>query len=115
MRTGPAVLLAAAVLLAGCGGLPPLDDGDTPGPGETPTGADRPTDAGLSTARPPPGVLSLQVADPAELGRAHARAVENRSYVLTSNRTVRYANGTLRSRMSTRVAVDDGPGFHVRI
>ena len=109
MRPGRVVVLATAVILAGCSGVPLLDDGGEPTSRVTTTAVDRPT------APPPPGVLSLQVANPAELGRAHARAIENRSYVLTSNRTVRYENGTLRSRMATRVAVDEGPGFLVRI
>ena len=109
MRPGRVVVIAAAVFLAGCSGVPLLDDG----------GASTPTDeaptVGPPAVDPPPGVLSLQVANPAELGRAHARAIENRSYVLTSNRTVRYEDGTLRSRMVTRVAVEEGPGFLVRI
>lgn len=105
MRPGPAALLAVVVVLAGCSGLPFVggEGGDRPAATTVPDGPE--------STRPPPGVLSQQVTGPRELGRAHARAIENRSYVVTSNRTVRYANGTVRSHIAVEVAIDEEREF----
>jgi hypothetical protein len=78
-----ALLLALAVTLAGC---PAVGPGATPTPGEY-----------------PPGVTADGVTDPAALADAHADRVENTSYTLVSNRTVRYANGTVASGLFVRV------------
>lgn len=105
MHAVPAAALAVLVLLAGCGGLPFVGEER----GSTPVATPAPEDQ--VTSQPPPGIVSLQVANPAALGRAHARAIENESYVLTSNRTVAYENGTLRSRLAVRVAIDEERRF----
>jgi len=97
------VAVVLALVLAGCGGIV-LGDGEPPSP-ETAT-------TNRSTMLPPPGVSSLRVLNPSALGRAHARTIENASYVVTSNRTVLDEGGTLRSRLSTRVTVDEAGGFH---
>lgn len=90
------------LVLAGCGGA--VFGGDEPAAPETAT-------TNQSTMLPPPGVSSLRVLNPSALGRAHARTLENASYVVTSNRTVLDPTGALRSRLSTRVAVDETGGF----
>lgn len=98
-------MLAVVVVLAGCNGLPLVGDGEGDASGVTPVPGDQ------VDARPPPGILSERVVGPRELGRAHERAIENRSYVVRSNRTVRYANGTLRSRIAVDVAIDEDRSF----
>lgn len=102
----PALALVFAVILAGCGGA--VLGGDR----SPPTTATATTNQ--STILPPPGISSLRVLNPSALGRAHARAIENTSYVVVSNRTVSGPNGTLLSRLTTRIAVDDQEGFHAR-
>lgn len=92
-------LLALAVILAGC---PALD-------GEGATATVDVTPAPVPADRPfPPGVGMDGVAEPAELARAHTAVVENASYTLSSNRTIRAANGSLRSLLdvTTRLARD---------
>lgn len=91
--------LVLAMIIAGCGGGV-LSGGD--GSPRTPATAT----TNQSTMLPPPGISSLRVLNPSALGRAHARAIENTSYVVVSNRTATTPNGTLRSRLTTRVAVD---------
>lgn len=108
MRAVPVTLLVAVVLLAGCGGSPLVGEEGGGTPVATPVPRDQ------VTSQPPPGILSLQVVNPGALGRAHARAIENESYVLTSNRTVVYENGTLRSRLAFTVAIDADRRFLAR-
>lgn len=80
-------LLAAAVvlLLAGCNGF-----GGTP----TRTATPAPVPTVGEDARLAPGVTGEGVTDPSALGEAHARVVENTSYRLMMNRSVRFTNGT---------------------
>lgn len=99
----PALALVLAVILAGCGGALLGEDRSPP--------ATATATSNQSTMLPPPGISSLRVLNPSALGRAHARAVENASYVVVSNRTVTRPNGSLRSRLTTRVAVDDRGHF----
>ncbi|HKJ58806.1 MAG TPA: hypothetical protein VKA37_06235 [Halobacteriales archaeon] len=105
MRAVPAALLVASVVLAGCSGFPLVGEEG----GSTPVAPPIPEDQ--VTSQPPPGILSLQVVNPGALGRAHARAIENESYLLTSNRTVVRENGTLRSRLAVTVAIDEERRF----
>ena len=109
MRSLPPVLLAVALALAGCGAAPFVGGSDEPVPAATPVPGER------LTGPNPPGVDSGQVLNPTTLGRAHERAIENRSYVLVSNRTVRGVDETLRSRLAVRLALDEDRSFHVEV
>lgn len=109
MRALPPLLLAVAFVLAGCGGAPFVGGSDEPVPAATPVPGER------LTGPDPPGVESGRVLGPTTLGRAHERVIENRSYLLVSNRTVRRADGTLRSRLAVRLALDEDRSFHVDV
>lgn len=109
MRALPPALLAAALVLAGCGGIPFVGGSDDPTPAATPIPREQLTDPA------PPGVSSGRVLSPTTLGRAHARAIENESYVLSAQRTVRYTNGTLRSRLAIELAIDEDRTFLVTV
>lgn len=89
-----ALLVALAVVLAGCPGAVP---GGTPTP----------------EPEYPPGVTAAGVTDPAALADAHGDALENTSYTLVSNRTIRYTNGTLSSRLTVRLRLAADRQFHV--
>lgn len=98
------------VTLAGCGGIA--------GPGATPTATETP--APVPTADPSdvtfvPGVTGGGVVAPTALARSHERYLANRSYALAVNRTVRYANGTLRSQVVTRVRLARNRTYHTDI
>lgn len=97
------LLVAGLLVLAGCGGL----GGGTPTPAPT---APAETTAGAD-AFVAPGVTREGIADPDALARAHGAAVEGRSYVLASERVARYPNGTLRSRLTVRVALGADHGY----
>lgn len=90
---GTPLLVAAVFLLAGCSGF---TGGDESTPTLTP--AERP-----ETASYPPGVAADGVVSPDALAEAHTERDDAVSYTLVSNRTVRYANGTVRSGLSVRV------------
>lgn len=91
------VVVVAAVAL-GTTGVGPGPSASSE-PVSTVTAVPTTTDA----ERYPPGLSGEGVVDPVLLGRAHETALEGESYVLVSNRTVRYANGTLRSRLAVRI------------
>ncbi|WP_436911903.1 DUF7537 family lipoprotein [Halosimplex marinum] len=99
-------LVALLVVLAGCSALTPGTDRPTVTP------APVPTDSPL-----PPGVEPSGVTDPAALANAHAAALGNRSYTLVTNRTVRAANGSLRSALTVRLALSAAPArnYHARV
>ncbi|WP_276260457.1 hypothetical protein [Haloglomus litoreum] len=110
------VALAVLVLLAGCGGLaeapgaPPATDTLSPVPVPD---ADRPTRS--STPSPTvagqplvPGVTTARVADPFALVDTHLAGITAASYALRRTTTVRYPDGSLRSREVTTARV--GPG-----
>jgi len=85
--------LAAVLVLAGCGGLT----------GGAPTTSTlTPADVQPAPAYPP-GIDEDGVVDPDVLARAHGERDDEVSYTLVSNRTVGYANGTVRSRLTVRV------------
>jgi hypothetical protein len=94
------VLVALAVVLAGCPALGPQSpaaDGGTVTPDTY-----------------PPGVTADGVIDPATLADAHVAVTENASYTVVSNRTIRYTNGSLVSRLSVRLRLAADRQFHVR-
>ena len=90
------VLVTLAVALAGCPAV---------GPAATPTPEPR---------EYPPGVSVEGVVDAATLADAHDRAIKNTSYTLVSNRTVRYANGTVASALFVRLGLAADRSFLVR-
>jgi hypothetical protein len=65
--------------------------------------------------RYPPGVSAFGVSDPRTLSRAHAEAVAGASYTVASNRTVRYANDTVRSRLAVRFRLAEDRSYLVRV
>lgn len=93
------VVLPAVALLAGCSNV--LDGPSGPN-APTTTPAPVPTADPASVALAP-GVTGSGVVNPDALARSHERYLANRSYTLTVNRTTRYANGTLRSQVVTRI------------
>lgn len=99
------LLLIVVVVLAGCNGL--VGESTTT-PGLTPVGDIR-TEVGY-----PPGVDESGVVSPEALANTHSDLVSDRSYVLVSNRTVRYENGTLRSRLRVRIDLAENKTFYVR-
>ena len=90
------VLVALAVALVGCPAV---------GPAATPT---------PEPEEYPPGVSGEGVVDATTLADAHDRAIENTSYTLVSNRTVRYTNGTVASALFVRVELAADRSFFVR-
>lgn len=110
------VALAVLVLLAGCGGLAdapsaaPATDTLSPVPvpdadRSTPDSTSSPTPAGQPLV---PGVTTERVADPFALVDTHVAGITAASYTLRRTTTVRYTNGSLRSREVTTARV--GPG-----
>jgi hypothetical protein len=99
-------LVALLVVLAGCSALTPGTDRPTV------TSAPVPTDSGL-----PPGVEPSSATDASALAAAHGAALGNSSYTLVTNRTVRDANGSLRSALTVRLALSTGPSrdYHARV
>jgi hypothetical protein len=95
------LLVAAVLVLAGCSGF---TGGDESTPTLTP--AERP-----ETASYPPGVAADGVVSPDALADAHEDRDDNRSYTLVSNRTVEYANGTVRSAIHTRIDLAENRSY----
>jgi hypothetical protein len=94
------LLVVAVVVTAGCGGFG-LTGGDESSATVTP--APVPTS---STTTYPAGVGPTGVTSPSLLGSVHGDHLNGTGYTLVTNRTVRYANGSLRSQLRIRVAVD---------
>jgi len=92
------------VVLAGCSGLggDAVDRGATPTETVTPV----PVPAADPDVARTSGIDDSGVSDPTALASAHDERLENRSYTLVSNQTVRYENGSVRSRyrMELRLA-----------
>mgnify|MGYP000501250969 CR=1 FL=1 len=101
-----AAAVALLVVLAGCSAFAPGTDRPTVTP------APVPTDSGL-----PPGVEPTGVTDVSALAAAHAAAIGNGSYTLVTNRTVRAANGSLRSALRVRLALSGAPArtYHATV
>jgi len=110
------IVIAAMVVLAGCNALTGDDDTETDTPTVTPV--DVPTDEPTATPVPvlAPGLTGAGVVDAADLADAHGAALADGSFTYVSNHTVRYGNGTLRSRLNTtaHVANATGPFYSVR-
>lgn len=109
-----AVLVVGAVALGAAGVAPQPSASE--GSDATPVAAGTPGTTGtpVDDGRYPPGVTEEGVVDPALLGRAHETALAGESYVLVSDRSVRYANGTLRSRLAVRVRLAADRGYLAR-
>jgi len=99
-NTGRQLLVIAVVVTAGCGGFG-FSDGDGSSASVTP--APVPTSSATTY---PPGIGSTGITSPALLGSAHGDRLNGTGYTLTMNRTVRYANGSLRSHLRVHVALD---------
>lgn len=105
MARGGGVLLAALVVLAGCGGLA----GSTQ-PTRTLTPVALPTDEPTPTPveELAPGLTAAGVASPFRIADAHAGLLGDASFTLRSVRTVRTANGSLRARTTLTGAFAPG-------
>jgi len=88
-------LVALLVVLAGC-----------PAVGSQPTPTPPPETY-------PPGVSTDGVTDAGELGRAHTNTLNDTSYTIVSNRTIRYTNGTVVSHLFVRVELAADRSFFV--
>ena len=102
MRTVVGICLL--LVLAGCNA--PVGDAATERPATTATAAPVP-DSTLA-----PGVTDEGVVDPERLAAVHRGAIEDRSYTLVANRTVRYSNGTLRSELWLQVRLGERRTYH---
>ncbi|CCQ36938.1 uncharacterized protein Nmlp_2785 [Natronomonas moolapensis 8.8.11] len=91
--------VALLLVLAGCSGTGGTVGDSPPAPTETVTPVAVP-DADPERGRPT-GIDGSGVSDSRSLAAAHDRRLEERSYRLVSNQTVRYANGTVRSQYLT--------------
>lgn len=101
-----AVLGAGVLVLTGCSGFVPADGTST----ETVSPFPVPSPSATRTAEAtvPPGVANGLVTNPGALWRAHRDALSNASYAVRFEETVRYANGSTRSKIEkiTRVSRD---------
>jgi hypothetical protein len=95
------VLVALAVVLAGC---PGLTGGST-----TTTATPAPVPADVTY---PPGVGPDGVVDAERLADIHSDGVDERSYTLVSTRTVRAADGDLRSLLDVTVRLGADRSYH---
>lgn len=94
----PSLALVAVVLVAGCGGFAPAG---APLPAGTPTGTVTPAPVPTDTVTPASRPVALAGAlDAREVSFAHAAALTGRSYTAHERTTVRYGNGTVRSRLA---------------
>jgi len=100
-----AALVAGLVLLAGCNGFAGTEAQTTAEVTPAPV---------PSTPGYPPGVNEDGVVDASLLASAHARTISNQSYTLRSIRTVRYTNGTVRSRLAVSVRLAANRSYLVR-
>ena len=102
------IVIAAMVVLSGCNALTGGDDTETETPTVTPV--DVPTDEPTATPVPvlAPGLTGAGVVDAADLANAHEDALNDDSYTVVSNNTIRYANGTLRFQWNRTMRVAEG-------
>lgn len=96
-----AALVVLVLVLAGCS-YAPADGTET----ESVTAAPVPEEVDH-----PPGVDESGVVSPGRLADAHVDAVASRSFRLVSNRTVRDADGQVRSRVAVTVAVAEDRSY----
>jgi len=99
-RLALVLLVAVVVVTAGCSGFA-FGGGDRPVSTVTPAPVPSDDAGAYPVGLGPDGVTS-----PSLLGAAHADALNGTSYTLRMTRTVRYANGTLRSDLRIEVALD---------
>jgi hypothetical protein len=99
MRSVVAVACTVLLVLAGCSGF--VGSGDST-PSETFTPAPVPADRATLA----PGLDADGVTAPRRLGNAHGRVLDERSYRLVANHTVRYPNGTARSVLRVDIRLD---------
>lgn len=97
MRAAP-IVLAVLLLLAGCSAAPAVEREDPATTTVTPV--DVPADYDYA-----PGLTTAGVTEPATLAEAHTTVLAGTAYRLTADRTVRYANGTLREQLRLDVAL----------
>lgn len=113
IRSGLIVLLIFSVALAGCSSFLP---GGSETPADTVTPANVPTNQPTATPVPQlaPGLTGNGVSDADALGAAHAAVLENTSYTLVENSSVRYRNGTPyhRSNKTVKLAAN-GSRYYV--
>jgi hypothetical protein len=95
--------LVVLLLLSGCNAFSGGDTAETP----LVTPADVPTEEPRSVRGFAPGLTRQGVVDPIALGRAHEVTLTNTSYTVLSKHTVRYPNGTIRTRGTTTTQVVD--------
>ncbi len=103
----PRVVLGVVCLLvlAGCGGAWPVDGPVSGGVDGGATSTVTPAPIPEEEPEVPPGVSRRGVVDAERLAGAHEAAIANASYTVRSNRTVAYANGSLRSSLVVEVAL----------
>jgi len=107
VRTLVVVTVTVLVLLAGCAGF---GESGPATPTVTPVGVEDEPEPVY-----PPGVGEGGVFAPELLAAAHAERVNDTSYTLVSNRTVRYANGSVRSGIALRVRLAENRSYHADI
>lgn len=108
-RRAHCVLLACALLLAGCSGF--SGGGSEAGIGADGVGAEgKESDGGVADVTPAPvppvetegqlapGLTEAGVESPSALAVAHNTVLRNRSFTMRTNRTTTYANGSFRGR-----------------
>jgi len=111
-------LVAVLVLVAGCGGFsaaPAEPRTDTLSPVPVPSEASRevsgttaPSDSVAAGNQSVPGVTGTRLEDPFALVNAHVVGTTLASYTVRRATTVRYPNGTLRTRETTTAHVGSG-------
>jgi hypothetical protein len=101
-----AAAIAVLVVLVGCSSLALGPDAG----GETVTPAPVPADDGL-----PPGVDQSGTVDASVLAAAHGDLLEDASYTLTTNRTVRSANGSLRSTLDVELELSAVRNYYANV
>lgn len=94
------LVVVAVAVTAGCSGFGLSGGADTP---QSVTPAPVPTDSDTAY---PVGLGPQGVTSPSLLGSTHGEHLDGTGYTLTMARTVRYANGSLRSHLRVQVALD---------
>lgn len=107
LRATALACLVASTVLAGCGGVSPVDPTGDGAPAGTVTPAPVPTDR----PTPPPGVGRGGAVDPVALVSAHTEQVLGAdSHTLYRNQTTYWPNGSVRSRTNVTVETNESAG-----
>jgi len=101
-----AAVVAVVVLLAGCSGVALGPGGES----ETVTPVPVPTDSGF-----PPGLGPSGVEDVSTLAASHAGTLDETSFTVLTNRTVRWPNGSIRSAMNVRLKLSATRNYHADV